>query len=523
MDSATLDAPAPSTTAAAPASSGADSGLSSGTGGSTGAVVDSSSDLLSDLPGDLFSGIDTEGAGAGTDTTDDDDPVDEGAGTDDLEAPGGDEDQVEDDDQVEDEPGEGADTEGADKEAKPGEQAEELPEGVTRGKNSSGKPGLFVEDSRWKNIYGNHQLVQKTSELLGEPVTMEALQLRNDAYMAQEQLFHDLTSGDPKAQGALLNYFFDEMARAKEEGEVGVDASVPMAQTFYTTLRERSPDGYANLRFAAARDLLTEMFTEAAEKSDDNLRLSAQHFARVLAGVDGTITDARQVAQIARSRGVPFYTKDEMPQLRGRGAADPVEALRQENARLRAERDGSATTNQAAQRGQWIQETDRAVADTIQNDAVKPALAAVEKEWSKFPKQFQQLVADPLHRQVVDAIKQDKVFEGKIRLLKEQALRATSAQKRTEFGQAIKTAYLNRAKLAVDAVKGAIYRDAAEFFQERVNQRRDRREAAQNRTAPSGTNGTVPRTVLPKDLVDFKDGVFDSDTAVRQARQLLGA
>jgi hypothetical protein len=107
--------------------------------------------------------------------------------------------------------------------------------------------------------------------------------------------------------------------------------------------------------------------------------------------------------------------------------------------------------------------------------------------------------------------------------LKEQALRATSAQKRTEFGQAIKTAYLNRAKLAVDAVKGAIYRDAAEFFQERVNQRRDRREAAQNRTAPSGTNGTVPRTVLPKDLVDFKDGVFDSDTAVRQARQLLGA
>jgi hypothetical protein len=299
---------------------------------------------------------------------------------------------------------------------------------------------------------------------------------------------------------------------------------VPMAQTFYSTLREKSPDGYASLRFTAARDLLTEMFTEAAERGDENLRLSAQHFARVLAGVDGNVTDARQVAQIARSRGVPFYTKDEMPALKQRGgAADPVEALRQENARLRAERDGTSTTNAAAQRQQWIQETDRSVAEAIQNDAVKPALAAVEKEWSKFPQQFQRLVADPLHRQVVDVIKQDKAFEGKIRLLKEQALRATSAQKRTEFGQAVRNAYLNRARLAVDAVKGTIYREAAEFFQERVNQRRERREAAQTRTAPSGTNGTVPRTVLPKDLVDFKDGVFDSDTAVRQARQLLGA
>jgi hypothetical protein len=519
MDSATLDAPAAPITPAAPASSGADSGTS----GSTSAVVDSTSDLLSDVPGDLFSGIGTEGT---PDTGNDAGGDDDDSGTDDLDAPaGGDEDDDEADpaddseDEIEDEP-----AEGADKQAKTGEQTEELPEGVTRGKNSSGKPGLFVEDSRWKNIYGNHQLVQKTSELLGEPVTLEALQLRNEAYIAQEQLFNDLTSGDPKAQGSLLNYFFDEMARAKAEGEVGVDASVPMAQQFYATLRDRSPDGYANLRFTAARDLLTEMFTEAAEKSDENLRLSAQHFARVLAGVDGTVTDARQVAQIARSRGVPFFTKDEMPQLKQRGgAADPVEALRQENARLRAERDGTSPTNQAAQRGQWIQETDRAVSDAIQNEALKPALSSVEKEWSKFPQQFQRLVADPLHRQVVDTIKQDSLFEGKIRLLKEQALRATSAQKRTEFSQAIRNAYLNRAKLAVEASKGKIFREAAEFFQERVNQRHERRAAAQTRTAPSGTNGTVPRTALPKDLVDFKDGVFDSDTAVRQARQLLGA
>jgi hypothetical protein len=514
MDTATLDtgtAPAP----AAPASTGADSGFSSGDGGTP--VVETTGDLLSDLPSDLFSGIDTDAGTSDTFETEDPDP-------DPDPAPTGDEDDEDPEAEEAEEGAEGADT--TEEQAKPGEEtkpgAEELPEGVTRGKNSSGKPGLFVEDSRWKNIYGNHQLLQKTSELLGEPVTMEALQLRNDAYMAQERLFHDLTSGDPKTQAGLLNYFFDEMKRAKDEGEVGVDAAVPMAQSFYSTLRERSPDGYAHLRFSAARDLLSEMFTEAAEKGDDNLRLSAQHFARVLAGVDSKVTDARQVAQQARSRGVPFYTKDEMGSLKRGTAPDPIEALRQENARLRAEREGTSTTSQAAQRGQWVQETDRAIGETILNSAVKPALAAVEKEWGKFPQQFQRLVADPLHRQVVDVIKQDKVFEGKIRLWKEAATRATSAQKRTEIGQAIQTAYLNRAKLAVDAVKGGIFRDAADMFQERVNARHERREAAQNRTAPNGSNGTVPRTAIPKDLVQFQNETFDTDTAVKQARQLLG-
>jgi hypothetical protein len=239
---------------------------------------------------------------------------------------------------------------------KPGEQAtteEELPEGVTRGKNSSGKPGLFVEDSRWKNIYGNHQLVQKTSELLGEPVTMEALQLRNDAYMAQEQLFTTSRAATRKPRAHSSTIFFDEMKRAKDEGEVGVDASVPMAQTFYSTLREKSPDGYANLRFTAARDLLTEMFTEAAEKRrrqpaplgpalrTGSGRRRRQRHRRPAGGTNRAIA-RRSLLHEGRDAG--------SCKQRG-GAADPVEALRQENARLRAERDGSSTTNQAAQRG----------------------------------------------------------------------------------------------------------------------------------------------------------------------------
>lgn len=70
------------------------------------------------------------------------------------------------------------------------QRPEELPEGVTRGKNSNGKPELLVEDSRWKNIYNNHQMVQQVSEILEEPATVGSLELRNDAYMTQERLFN---------------------------------------------------------------------------------------------------------------------------------------------------------------------------------------------------------------------------------------------------------------------------------------------------------------------------------------------
>lgn len=515
MDTATLESPAattgttPSPAPAAPASTGADSGF---TDSSTSSVVDSGSDLLADLPDNLFGSVDSASDPAPSDDDEDLAPDDD---TDQPEEQGD-----EDDEGLEDDPGDGVETQ-AQEQGKPGEKQEELPEGVTRGKDRNGKQGLFVEENRWKNIYNNHQLVQKTTEILGEPATLEALQLRNDAYVAQEQLYNDLTSGDPQAQGQVLGYFFDEMARARQDGEVGVDGTVPFATSFYQTLREKSPDGYANLRYTAARDLIGEMFTEAAEKGDESLRLSAQHFARVLAGVPAN-ADPKQIPQMIRQRGVPFYTKDEMTGLKQRTAADPTEALRQENARLRAERDGTSTTNVAAQRQEWVQQTDQAVSQSILNDAIKPALSAVEKEWSKFPKQFERLVRDPLHSQVFDAIRNDKAFEGRIRLLKEQALRSPSAQKRAELGEAVKNLYLNRAKLAVDAAKGQVFREAAEFFQERVNQRHERRQAAQNRTAPSGSNGTVPRTAIPRDLIDFKDGVFDSDTAIKQARQLLG-
>jgi hypothetical protein len=489
----------------------------------TATVVNSGADLAAMAPADLFSGstdtaVDTGGADTSTnsegETFETPDALEGDTAGADATA-----DESQESEAETEQPEAGTEqAQAGTQQAEQGTQ-EELPEGVVRGKDRNGKAGLFVEDARWKNIYGNHQLVQKVSEMLGEPATPEALQLRNDAYMAQERLFNDLTSGDPNAQGAVLEYFLDEMSRAREQGEVGVDPAVPMAQTFYLTLREKSPDAYATLRLSAARDLIGEMFEEASAKGDESLWLSAQHFARALANVGQDVTDISQVRSIAQRMGIPFYAKAEMQGL-ARGV-DPVARLQAENARLHALVNGKSNTNQAAQFDQWFSGVAQTVRSAVLDDAVKPALASVESQWKDFPNDYSDLVVDRLHRKVTETIRADAGFNQRIKLLNDQAQRATSAQKRDELGQAIKQAYVNRAKLAVDAVKKPILEFAANRLKERADQNIARRQAAQNRTAPKGTTGTVPRSLTPNNLVQMKDGVFDPAIAVKQARQLL--
>lgn len=484
------------------------------------AIVNSGADLASMAPADLFA--DTGGDAAVADTAaagaDAGAPQEETFET--PETFEGDQPETEEPEPETEE--EEPETEEQPGETKPGQQqpqTEELPEGVVRGKDRNGKPGLFVEDNRWKNIYGNHQLVQQVSEVLGEPATLEALQLRNDAYIAQERLFTDLTSGDPQAQGAVVDYFLDEMQRARQEGEVGVDPAVPMAETFYTKLREKSPDAYATLRLNAARDLVEEMFHEASASGDESLWLSAQHFARAIAGVRKDVADIAQVRAITQRMGIPFYAKAEMQGL-ARGT-DPVARLQAENARLNSLVNGKSTNDQAAQFDSWFQTTSNSVRSSILDDAVKPALATVEPAWKQFPNDYQDLVVDRLHRRVTETLRNDAGFNQRIKMLSDQARRATSAQRRDEIGQAIKQAYVNRAKLAVDAVKKPILEFAANRLKERADQTHARRNGAQNRTTPKGASGTVPRSLTPNGLIQMGDK-FDPDVAVKQARALLG-
>lgn len=489
---------------------GADSSASSAP------VIESGRDLLASVPSDLFDGIedtpdpssDADDTGAETfetpeeigadDTPADDAPVDDDVPADDAVPP------------VDDK-----------KDAKPADTPEELPEGVKRGKDRNGKDGLFVPEARWNTIHGNHKLIQDLGGVLGEPATLEALTLRNEAFRGQERLFNDLNSGVEASQKGVIGYMFDEMARAQRDGEVGVDPSVSFAKSFYDTAKEKGSDAYANLRLSAAKDLVDEMFHEAASSGDKALFVSAQHMARKLAGFGADVADMAAVRAATDRMGIKVYTWDEADGLKQGSKVDPLAALRAENELLKSKVNGGSGNDQAAQFGAWQTATNTAIKTGIRDKALKPALEGVAKSWEKFPTEYQELVVDRLHRKVDEVLNSDAKFKANIASLKDRAKRAVSAQVRDTLAGQIETAYVHRAEQALDGVKKPVLEFAATWLKDRSDQAHTRRESAQTRTTPRGTSGTVPRSLIPNDLPQFKNGMFDTATAMKQAEKFL--
>lgn len=487
--------------------------------------ITSGADLVAMAPPDLFSDIsDDSGASsdAGVDTAAaDDTAIDTGGDaaieTETIEAPGSLESE-DDADATGDDTGDQTELAAAAAPAKEATPGEELPEGVVRGKDGKGKPGLFVQEERWKSIYPNHQLVQQVSELMGEPATAESIGLRQEAFVAQERLYNDLTSGDPAAQGAVLDFFLDEMARSREEGEIGTDAAVTFATSVYQKLRDKAPDAYANLRLAGARDLLQEMFELAGQTQDESLGLSAQHVARALAGIGKDVSDLAQIRTITGRMQIPFLSKAEIASL-GRGE-NQTSRLLAEVQNLRTQLDGRQVNSQAAQFDEWKQGMTKSVDTAVLDDAVKPALASVADAWKAFPDDFQRLVVDPLHREVAKSLKGNPALQETIRRLDQQARRAVSRQKRDEIGQQIKQTYTNRAKFAADAAKADVLKFAAKWLKEQSDTTHARRQGAQTRTATTGTASAVQRPILPSNLPKMGD-TYDPRVAMEQMLAVL--
>lgn len=475
--------------------------------------------MMADVPSDLFSGVD-----ALADSPVDDSPA--GDDTDDsIDIP--EPDEATDEVAEEAEPVEAApEAEPADKEAKPAEATEEeLPEGVRKGKDRKGKDGYFLEENRYKTFHGNHQIVQQAAEILGEPLTLDAIKLRNAAYEGQERLFTDLTSGDPAGQSEVVSYILNEMKTAQAEGRTGIDPVVPFAETVYNTLQKDSPDGYARLRMLSANALLEEMFGSASSSGNRALFQSAVHFAGAIAGLapkPGNWTDEQYLdyaREVTKQKGITFHTEDEMADLAR--AEDPVASRDKRIADLESKLNGRSETSSAAQFETWARNNVQTVNSAVLNDVVLPALTSVKDNWKQFPSEFQDLVVDRLNRLVSKDVRADTGLDRKVSDLRAQAKRATSEQVRADLGERIRQQFIHRANQAVEKHKPAVLKFAAESLKGRSEATHERRTGAQTHTAPKGPSAPVKTSLLPK-AAEFKNGIFDTSTAVRQMQQLLG-
>lgn len=404
------------------------------------------------------------------------------------------------------------------------EVPEELDEGTIKVKDREGKYKYRLDESRYKTVYGNHQLVQQATDTIGEPLTLDVVKDLHERSLAHERLWDHITSGDPAQQGHVLNEVIQQMKDAQASGETGVDPTVPFAQTVYDTLRDQAPEAYNHLRFQAARDTVGDLFEMAASAKDGLLFGSAQRLAATMAGVGpkpADMSDAQYAAVIreATSRqGIPFHTMNEMDSLT-RGE-DPVSAAQRRITELETQLNGRTGTSQTEQFNNWHRANTQTVNQSIDKDVVLPALASYAEAWKTFPEDYQKQVMKPLQDAVTAAIQGDTALRGRLNELNGKARRATSEQARTQIGSEIQQIVANRARLAVDKAKGPILKTAAEWLKWRSQQTNTRRAAAQTRTAPQGQSSPVRQSALPT-TIGFKNGVFDSATALKQATAAL--
>lgn len=402
---------------------------------------------------------------------------------------------------------------------------EDLEDGITKGKNRAGKEGYFLENNRYQTIQQHHQLVQKATELLSEPLTLEVIERNHLAHLGQERLFNNLASADPAAQSDVMNFLLSEMKSAQEAGEVGADPTIPFAETVYTSLRDQAPDGYAAMRLMGAKDLIGEMFDHAARTGDQALYSSMMHMARALAGIGPKAAEmsdaqyAEHVREVTGRSGIPFHGPQEMEGLvRGE---DPLAVAQRRIQELETQQNGRSTTSTTEQFRAWDQAQRQSVNAAVA-DAAKPALATAEAAWKNFPDAYNDLVVDRLNRLVNADVAGDQVLNQRAVELNAQARRATSERVRQSIGEQIKQLFVNRANLAVAKHSPAVLKFAAESLKGRSDATHDRRAGAQTRTVPKGPSAPVQRSVMPE-MPTFKNGAYDASTAYKQAQRMLAA
>ena len=258
--------------------------------------------------------------------------------------------------------------------AEPEPAAEDLPEGVVKGKNRKGEEGYFTTPERWETVYGAYKASKEISTLLGEPLTAAAIKGKIEAADGWDGLMVDLNSGDKTSQGNVVDYLMQRMDQAHKAGETAVDPSVTFVDTLYSKLAGSGSAAERTMRLRNTQDLVTELFEAAAASKDDALAAGVQHMVRHLAGVGPSETNPAVVKAAADRLGLPFKLIDELPTL-AQGTS-PEAQLRAENARLRQQISGKSAPATVDSYPQWHGATNQAVEKTVMDSVILPSLAA---------------------------------------------------------------------------------------------------------------------------------------------------
>lgn len=369
----------------------------------------------------------------------------------------------------------------------------EIPEGVTVRERNGKKEWVYPAD-RGRNIYEAYKLAKEAETVIGEPLSLEALQDRQTAHDWVTNQKIDFISPSADDQRNVFANIFREAAAAINNGEIGHDPLETAADAFMATLRHMAPEHYEAATTKIFTDQLQSFYDKAAETGNEKLLRSVQNLDHFLTG------KYKQDDEVKRSNPKTDPLADRERMLTER--EQRIERHRQQQA-VAAWRDWNTQTSTLAK---------DSVKSLIEGHITEP----IRKAFEAMPNGSQHIqnIHTLLDAEVRDAIAKDQNWKAQKANLLRQAEWAPTEQARETIRQALLSRYKQSVAKVLQAKAPGII-SAQTHGLKTASAARNQRQAAAAQQKGAVGGGTPPARNIPGSAAS--DGTWDDycETALR--------
>lgn len=319
------------------------------------------------------------------------------------------------------------------KEEKPADQqaADDQMEGAQLRERNGKREYVFTEE-RGKTVYAGYKMAREAENVLGEPLSVEALQQRQNAHEWMQGQKIDLVSPDPAAQSNIFRNLFREAAGALAAGEIGHDPLETVGEAFLDTLRETAPEHYeraASYVMASEIERLYEKGLEAKNAGNDKLLRAIQNLDYHLTGK---------------------YIKDDDLAKR---VPDAITRREQDLAAREQRIQQSQAQHKQAQWRNWEASTSSSIGENVRTVIDSQIPETVKTAFANLPNGSQRIenIQNLLDLEIRKSIKADPKWKQQTANLYKQAELAPTEQRREQVKQEIVQRYAQRARQVMAA------------------------------------------------------------------------
>ena len=378
----------------------------------------------------------------------------------------------------------------AEEESEKEEQQDSLPDGVTVRTNDKGKKEWVYSEDRGRSIYADKKQADLAKQVFGEEsLTQEGLEVRQNAYMAQQMMLEDFQSPDAAEQANILHHFIIRSKEAREAGELGHDPVPSALIAFAEQAEQEAPDAAAALEKHVVSRMISRLYAQNAKdarlnEEENDLRRNRFNAAGVL---DNLLTGQYKDFD-------SYQPPADIPPERRTQTNNTQSPKEEIQSRI-------AAFDQKAEPeiGRRVAE----VIDTTLDRALGPKAKKLFRQ--KYPERLEDIKLR-LREEVKKAIRTDERWVQSNRILRGRAGNAPRESVREDLLNQLVNRYGSKARTAIGDLARKIVAEDAEHIRASIKAKRKRLQGAQGkRRVPTGkpVQPKVPRK--PKGPASFED------------------